>query len=510
MRHARISSFMLPIAILMMFILGSTAALGADFRKGPYLQYRGVNTEMTVLWQLDDTEECLIEWGTDTSYSLGSALTEEYGDPHQQGDVSDHQHRYNITNLTPGTQYFYRVTATTAQLTGSFFTAPDESATKVKFTAYSDTYTFPDSHNYVAGGVVLAYTNDPEFQTFLLAMGSLVNKGTIESDWDEQFFDPTYPNIQSVLQNLPFQSCVGSRDMAGNGPDLFAKYFRYPWIQCHYWSFDYGPVHIAVVDQTVDYSTDSAQHVWLENDLAATTKPWKIVCLHAPGWSAGEHENNLDVQNYIQPLCEQYGVQLVMAGHNHYYARASVNGVQHVTTGGGGAPLSTPDPEYPNILVVKKYLHYCKIDIDGSTLRFSACKPNGNIIDLFLMANNVAPDIKVNGSDGPLSITTTDTATATVSLDPGDWDNQFADWWIYVTKNPNRTWWCKFDSGPKWHRQPTPLRFLAITLRPVNDYTILSPRTLPEGTYEWTFCVDEKNGILEHTHVDKCELTVTP
>ena len=88
----------------------------ANRRKGPYLIYPNNNTQMTVLWQLDVTAGCTIAWGTDTTYSTGSAGTTEYG--------TDHQHKYNITGLTPGTKYYYRVTAGSNNWTGNFYAAP--------------------------------------------------------------------------------------------------------------------------------------------------------------------------------------------------------------------------------------------------------------------------------------------------------------------------------------------------------------------------------------------------
>ena len=53
-----------------------------------------------------------------------------------------------------------------------------------------------------------------------------------------------------------------------------------------YYSFDYGPAHITVVDQYVSFAPGSAQYIWLENDLAASQKLWKFVILHEPAWSA--------------------------------------------------------------------------------------------------------------------------------------------------------------------------------------------------------------------------------
>jgi len=359
-------------------------------RKAPYLIYNDNNTEMQVLWQLISTDTCIIEWGTDTLYSLGSAQTYEYG--------GSHQHTYTITDLTPGSKYYYRV-ITDAQIhTGSFRSAPDMDATSIRFTAYGDTRTYPADHDQVAAGMVAAYAQDENFQSLILSSGDLVAAGNNESDWDAQFFDPSYANIQEMLATLPYQSCMGNHEQAGV---LFQKYFPYPFVAGRYWSFDYGPAHFVVVDQYTNYGTGSAQLVWMESDLAATTKPWKFVCLHEPGWSAGGHSNNTSVQNYIQPLCEQYGVSIVFAGHNHYYARAVVNDVHHVTTGGGGAPLYTPDPNYPNIVTATKTHHFCKVELDGEVLNFKAVTPAGVVIDSF----NITPSVGVEEEEAELLIT---------------------------------------------------------------------------------------------------------
>lgn len=152
-----------------------------------------------------------------------------------------------------------------------------------------------------------------------------------------------------------------------------------------------------MVDQYVSYSTGSAQLTWMENDLATTTKPWKFICLHEPGWSSGGgHENEIPVQDFIQPLCELYGVAIVFGGHNHYYARASVSGTEHLTVGGGGAPLRTPDEGYPFIVTTASSFHFCKVDVDGSLLICEVVTPEGAVLDSFdlelpLGADGAAP-----------------------------------------------------------------------------------------------------------------------
>jgi len=342
-------------------------------RKGPYLIYSGTNTEMDVSWQLDSTAGCTIEWGADTSYSLGSAATTEY-------DI-DHQHTHTITGLAPGALYYYRVSTAEDAHTGSFHAALPDDATAVKFLAYGDTRTYPADHNSVANSMISTFTSDPGYQTFALVAGDLVNNGNAEADWDNQFFDPTYSGIQTLLRNVPYLSAIGNHEGSGI---LFQKYFPYPFVDRRYWSFDYGPAHFVVIDQYTDYGPGSAQLTWIESDLAATTKAWKFICLHEPGWSSGGgHGNEIPVQDYIQPLCEQYGVAIVFGGHNHYYARASVSGIEHITTGGGGAPLRTQDVGYPFIVLTASEFHFCKVEIDGSLLSCEVVTPEGTVIDYF-------------------------------------------------------------------------------------------------------------------------------
>jgi hypothetical protein len=342
------------------------------FKKGPYLIYPGDNTQMTVLWQMSGTIGCTLEWGLDTSYSTGSTATSEYG--------GDHQHKYTITGLTPGTKYYYRVTAGAAQGTGSFRTAPATDATSVKMLVYGDTRTYPADHSAVSAGMISTFTGDPNFQTVLLHSGDWVNTNS-ESDWTNEFFNRDYAPALQMQASLPIQGCMGNHEGSGT---IYMKYYPYPYVGNRYWSFDYGPAHIVILDQYVSYSPGSAQYNWLVSDLSTSTKQWKFIVLHQPGWTAGgSHGNDASVQNYIQPLCEQYGVQIVFGGHNHYYARADVNDVYHITTGGGGAPLYNPAPGQPYIVTYEKTLHYCKVAIDGNSLSFQAVKPDGSVIDVF-------------------------------------------------------------------------------------------------------------------------------
>ena len=401
---------------------GAQSALADVMKKQPYLIYPGNPAQMEVLWQLSATATSTIEWGTDTGYGTGSAQNDEYG--------TDHQHAYTIGGLASSTKYYYRVTTNGYAYTGSFTSAPAPGTQQLKFLAYGDTRTNPAIHDQVAAAMVSAFTADPAYQTFTLFMGDFVNTGNNETYWTNEFFTPTLANVRAEQANLPYQSCMGNHE--NSSPVLFTKYFPYPWVAGRYWSFDYGPVHVTVLDQYTSYTSASAQLQWIANDLATTTKTWKIVLLHQPGWSSGNgHANDTNTQTLIQPLCVQYGVSLVFAGHNHNYCRAVVNGVTHITTGGGGAPLEAPLAGQPNVVASAMLNHFCKIAIDGGVLRLQTVNSaNGALIDSFTLvrtvADNTPPAVAITspaggedwkaGSSHPITWSATD-AVGVTSVD---------------------------------------------------------------------------------------------
>jgi hypothetical protein len=276
--------------------------------------------------------------------------------------------------------------------------------------------------------MIAEYTADPDLQTMVIVMGDLISDGDEERDWDNELFPSNYAYIREMMASLAYQSCMGNHEESGL---LFKKYLPYPFTANRYWSFDYGPVHFAVVDQYVAYGTGSPQLSWLANDLATTDKPWKIVYLHEPGWSAGGHANNTTVQSVIHPLLIEHGVTFLFAGHNHYYARAVVNDIQHVTTGGGGAPLYNPNDTYPYVVTATKAYHFCTIEIDGPLLHYEAINTGSSVIDSFTVVNpnaGVKPPVAAEGglelgpaSPSPFTSTTrisfTVPAVADISLE---------------------------------------------------------------------------------------------
>jgi hypothetical protein len=342
--------------------------------KGPDLIYIGDNTTMKIFWQWTTNTSFHLDWGPTSSYGSSSSGIDAY-------DTSNHLYSYTITGLTPESKYFYRVVVGDQYSAGTFFTAPSASATTVNFVSYGDDRSNPSVHNAVAGQVNSLFQADPSYQTLNLAEGDLVSNGDNDSTWTSEFFDPKYTNIRTELANISDLSVMGNHEGSGA---LFVRYFPMPFVSERYWSFDYGPMHVIMMDQYISYGSGSAEYNWIKNDLETTNKKWKIIVLHEPGWSAGGgHSNNTTIQNTYEPLFEQNNVALVLAGHNHYYARAMVNGIPELTLGTGGAPLYTPQSNQPNIVETYQGYGYAKFSIDGNTLTGWFISSSGSTIDTF-------------------------------------------------------------------------------------------------------------------------------
>jgi hypothetical protein len=352
----------------------ATACKINSLKKGPTLIFTGNNTQMRVVWQWTANSAFTIQWGTDSSAPGASATA-------NATDTTNHLYIVDISGLTPGVKYYYQISSGSTCVSSSFQSAPPDDATSVKFFSYGDTRTNGSIHNGLAGQVNSAFAADPAFQSLNINVGDWVS-GDSESAWTGEWFASGYTNIRKQDASI---ADIGVRGNHESGATYWKRYWPEPFQSGGlYWSFDYGPMHVVMLDQYVSYSSGSAQYNWLKADLAASTKTWKFVVLHEPGWSAGGgHSNNTTVQNDLQPLFTQYGVSIVFAGHNHYYARASVSGVTHLTMGGGGAPSYSPASGQPNIVKTYKGYSFGEFTISGNTLTAQIVNNSGSVVDSF-------------------------------------------------------------------------------------------------------------------------------
>jgi hypothetical protein len=103
--------------------------------------------------------------------------------------------------------------------------------------------------------------------------------------------------------------------------------YLYPLaLQDTYYAFDFKNVHFVAIDPYIEYSHNSAQYQFIENDLKhASTNPkidWIFVMEHIPMYtSPTKHPADPTIRDVFHPLFDEYGVDIVFSGDNHNYQR---------------------------------------------------------------------------------------------------------------------------------------------------------------------------------------------
>jgi hypothetical protein len=126
----------------------------------------------------------------------------------------------------------------------------------------------------------------------------------------------------------------------------------------------------------------------------------------------------------------------------------------------------------------------------------------------FNTASTPIPDIKANGSDGPITITRSDTLSITVELDSPDNSGHNADWWL-LAQTPFGWYYYHPNSGWLPGREVT----LQITLRDLPSKEVLNMSGLPAGDYTFYFGVDLlQNGLISmrYAFYDQVSVTINP
>lgn len=289
-------------------------------------------------------------------------------------------HRLTVSGLEPGQTYEYRLfwyAAGRKRLgpTHSFTTVP-RNATKFDFAAFGDTRSGTEDHR----AVVEAIANIKP--AFVLNSGDLVADGHKMSDWR------TFFSVEgALLRTVPYYCVLGNHE---SDSDVYYSSFPLPpgggekgkeW-----YAFAYGNCFFVALD--TNRSLDE-QAAWLDMKLnipAARNATWRVAVIHAPPFSSGPHGGDPNVLAKWAPLFEKYGVDLVFCGHDHIYERSVKDGVTYIITGGGGAPKYAVDAnKNPYSQKAVSANHFCRIHVDGDTLKVQAIKPDESIMDVVML-----------------------------------------------------------------------------------------------------------------------------
>ncbi|WP_434380977.1 discoidin domain-containing protein [Melittangium boletus] len=305
------------------------------------------------------------------------------------------RHAVVLDGLSAGKTYSYVVEACGSVTGVRQFKTASLPGTPVHFTAMGDFGTGSSSQSKV-----LALLGQPaRHGEFLLTLGDNAYTSGTEAEFQSNMFKP----MASMLRETPLFTSPGNHEYVTDQGQPYLDNFYLPSNNPEkterYYSFDWGSVHFVSLDSncviglaSASRCTLAAQKNWLIQDLAATKQPWKVVFFHHPIWSSGDHGSQLKMRREFVPVFEQYGVDLVLTGHDHQYERskamkgeaiATTSGIPYLVVGSGGAHM----PAYPGSKPAWSAYRdntrsgYLDVVVSGGTLAARFFATDGNVYD---------------------------------------------------------------------------------------------------------------------------------
>ncbi|MBN1210003.1 MAG: metallophosphoesterase family protein [Myxococcaceae bacterium] len=389
-------------ALISALMLSACAAQAGILPRDPYLQLVGPDTA-TIAFRLDANCAPEVHYGT-------QGATDTVARSVDSGRI----HAVKLEGLTPGAEYTYVVDACGARTEPKrFLTAPVPGTRRVHFAAVGDFGTGSSQQREVFARML---SERPEL---LLALGDNAYASGTEAEHQRNLFEP----MAALLAEVPIFPVAGNHEYITNQSQPYLDNFYLPAESSgteRYYSFDWGHVHFVGLDSNCaiglaskDRCTLAAQTQWLEQDLARSQAPWKVVYVHHPPWSSGEHGSQPTVRREFAPLFEKYGVDLVLTGHDHNYERShpmagdamaasGAPGVTYLVVGGGGAGLRAFASSEPSWSAVRNNSDHGFLDVEAveGTLTAKLLTTTGAVADSFTLTKQLPPSEPQPGSDG--------------------------------------------------------------------------------------------------------------
>ncbi len=167
---------------------------------------------------------------------------------------------------------------------------------------------------------------------FVVSAGDTIqglNDATADAEW-QTVMDSLRP-----YRGIPLFPAPGNHDIwSATSEKLFTQYTGH----APHYSFDRGPAHFTVLDNSRSDQFSDAEMAFLEDDLKAhAAQPVKFIVSHRPGWIFNVVLHNPDFP--LQRLAKQYGVQFVIAGHVHELLHYKLDGVEYLSLPSAGGHL---------------------------------------------------------------------------------------------------------------------------------------------------------------------------
>jgi hypothetical protein len=346
----------------------------------------------TIMWQLPSgtlpTANCSLYWGHTPYYGYTATIP--------NNSPTNNLFSYELTNLDPDDHYYYLVVTPNQSYTGDFQTPPSDQATETIFYASGnrvdreEEQTLEDMED-LTGELLGMFSSDPSSQTMLIQTNGFVSANN-EAFWRDEFFNPNtdelyskIPIIGPLSENERKEKCLTiDEQIAFSEPDGNAQNFRTyfpflfqnPYINPTTWdyeynhSIDYGPVRFCFPE--IEYINTSQSDAGFNHigDVASTSKDWRVLCFDFPIKSL--NGDIADEYSAIRQAAIYYGAQLVIMGHEDYYAHWVDAGVHYLILGNGGSTTNGIDDNLvlndEKLICAATVPHFAKFHVDGDLM----------------------------------------------------------------------------------------------------------------------------------------------
>ena len=247
--------------------------------------------------------------------------------------TSQFVHKAEATGLKANTEYFFRVGEETIGLwseVGTFKTAPQSGA--FTFVDIADPQAKTEDEAILSSETIAKALDTVDNAEFLAINGDIVDTGSNEQQWDWVF-----GHSQTSLLKTTILPAAGNHESQKNS---FIEHFdikpaaNSPTTSGAYFSYDYSNAHFIILnnnESSTEYADFTpAQIQWMKDDVAAAKSAgakWIIVIMHKGPYSTSNHATDSDimgtngVRTKVVPIMSQLGIDLVLQGHDHGYAR---------------------------------------------------------------------------------------------------------------------------------------------------------------------------------------------
>jgi predicted MPP superfamily phosphohydrolase len=257
-----------------------------------------------------------------------------------------------------------------AELRPPEVTLPDRPKA-VRFAVIGDTGTGGAQQYEVGEQMARAHEAFP-FDIVLMLGDNLYGRKT-PADYNRKFEEPYKPLLD---EGVKFYASLGNHD------DPNERYYKpFHMNGQRYYALRLGEVEFFALDSTY---VDPQQLEWIKQQLSSSSAPWKICFFHHPLYSAAHyHGPDLDLRKRLEPIFQQYGVTVVLSGHEHVYERVKPqNGIYYFVLGNGGQ--LRPHDLRPSAETAKGFdtdRAFMLMEISGNDLYFQTLSRTGSTVD---------------------------------------------------------------------------------------------------------------------------------